>query len=97
MASFVPTSPDTLEDQRLYTSARLVEVACLDCLAAVGVKKNSEHHTSIQWNADARAHCPELSRRNGARDGHVACPRILASIEAAARDGRIPIGAEDGY
>ena len=32
MPSFVPTSADTLEDQRLYT-ARLVEVACLDCLA----------------------------------------------------------------
>ena len=54
MASFVPTSDDTLEDQRLYTRARLVEVACLDCLARVGVKKNSEHHTSIQWDAEAR-------------------------------------------
>ncbi len=97
MASFVPTSPDTLEDQRLYTSARLVEVACLDCLARVGVKKNSEHHTSIQWSAEARAHCPELSRRSGGRAGHPACPRLVASIEAAVRDGRIPIGAEDGY
>jgi hypothetical protein len=97
MASFVPTSADTLEDQRLYTSARLVEVACLDCLAKVGVKKNSEHHTSIQWTAEARGHCPELSRRSGARAGHVACPRMLASIDAAVRDGAIPIGAEDGY
>ena len=41
MASFVPTSADTLEDQRLYTQARLTEVACLDCLARVRVKKNS--------------------------------------------------------
>lgn len=97
MASFVPTSADTLEDQRLYTSARLVEVACLDCLAKVGVKKNSEHHTSIQWSAESRAHCPELSRRSGGRDSHPACPRMIASIEAAARDGHIPIGAEDGY
>ena len=55
MASFVPTSAETLEDQRLYTSARLAEVACLDCLAKVGVKKNSEHHTSIQWTDDARS------------------------------------------
>ena len=36
MASFVPTSAETLEDQRLYTAARLVEVACLDCLARSG-------------------------------------------------------------
>jgi hypothetical protein len=97
MPSFLPTSADTLEDQRLYTSARLVEVACLDCLARVGVKKNSEHHTSIQWNAEARAHCPELGRRGTGRDSHPACPRLAASIDAAARDGRVPIGAEDGY
>jgi hypothetical protein len=98
MASFVPTSQETLEDQRLYTSARLVEVACLDCLARVGVKKNSEHHTSIQWSTEAVAHCPELGRRGGApRAGHVACPRLVASIDAAVRDGQVPIGAEDGY
>lgn len=97
MASFVPTSPDTAEDQRLYTQARLTEVACLDCLARVGVKKNSEHHTSVQWNAEARAHCPDLARRSGGRDVFPACPRMLASIDAAARDGQIPIGAEDGY
>lgn len=97
MPSFVPLSADTLEDQRLYTQARLVEVACLDCLARVGVKKNSEHHTSIQWNTEARAACPELARRSGQRDVHPGCPRLIASIEAAAREGQIPIGAEDGY
>jgi hypothetical protein len=98
MPSFVPTSEQTVEDQRLYTRARLVEVACLDCLATVGVKKNSEHHTSIQWNADAVGHCPEFRKRASAeRDSHRACPRMLASIEAAVRDGVVPIGAEDGY
>ena len=97
MVSFAPTSEETLEDQRLYTRARLVEVACLDCLATVGVKKNSEHHTSIQWTAEARAHCPELNRRIGGRDFQPACARLVASIEEAARDGRVPIGAEDGY
>ena len=100
MPSFVPTSAETLEDQRLYTSARLVEVACLDCLARVGVKKNSEHHTSIQWNVDALHACPEFSRMERRPEGravHEACPRLVASIEAAAREGRIPIGAEDGY
>jgi hypothetical protein len=97
MPSFVPTSAETLEDQRLYTSARLVEVACLDCLARVGVKKNSDHHTSIQWTAEARAACPELSRRPSGRESHPACPRLAASIEQAAREGAVPIGAEDGY
>jgi hypothetical protein len=98
MASFVPTSADTLEDQRLYTSARLTEVACLDCLARVSVKKNSDHHTSIQWSREARESCPELSRRDGrGRNYHQGCPRLLASIETAVREGQVDIGAEDGY
>lgn len=100
MASFVPTSPDTLEDQRLYTSARLVEVACLDCLARVGVKKNSEHHTSIQWSEQSRGHCPEFARmaaQPGGRAVHAPCPRLTASIEDAVRAGDVTIGAEDGY
>ena len=100
MASFVPTSAETLADQRLYTAARLTDVACLDCLATVGVKKNSEHQTSIQWNGEALAACPELSRlaaRPGGRAVHVGCSRLMASIDAAAREGQVPIGAEDGY
>ncbi|WP_435768608.1 hypothetical protein [Nocardioides sp. SYSU DS0651] len=100
MPSFVPSRPETLEDQRLYTEARLVEVSCLDCLASVGVKKNSEHHTSIQWSADALAACLEFGRReqsSGRRDVHKACPRMMASIEAAVRAGDVPIGAYDGY
>jgi hypothetical protein len=101
MASFVPTSEDTVEDQRLYTQARLVEVECLDCLAHVGVKKNSEHQTSVQWTAEAQAQCPDLVRRKAAANGerliHARCPRLAASIEAAVADGRIQIGAEDGY
>lgn len=100
MVSFVPTDPATVEDQRLYTEARLVEVACLDCLARVGVKKNSEHHTSVQWSTEAVAACPVFARRTpGERDRsfHHACERMAASIEAAVRDGAVPIGAEDGY
>ncbi len=100
MVSFAPTSAETLEDQRLYTSARLVEVACLDCLAKVGVKKNSEHHTSVQWTTQALTDCQEFARMSTGPDGrslHAACPRLVASIEAAVRDGQVPIGAEDGY
>lgn len=99
MASFVPTSAETLEDQQRYTVARLVQVECLDCLARVAVKKNSDHQTSIQWTAEAVAACPELCRRprSGSRDGHRGCPRLAASIEAAVADGVVQIGAHDGY
>ena len=100
MASFVPTSEETLEEQRRYTSAQLTEVACLDCLAKVMVKKNSEHHTSIQWSAEAVRGCPEFNRMTPRADGRPlqqGCPRLAASIDAAVRDGDVPIGAEDGY
>jgi hypothetical protein len=100
MPSFVPTREETREDQRLYTQARLVDVSCLDCLACVRVKKNSDHHTSIQWNAEALGHCQEFARlagQPGGRPVHAACPRLAASIDAAVREGQILVGAEDGY
>lgn len=100
MAYIVPSNADTLEDQRLYTRSRLVEVACLDCLARVGVKKNSEHHTSIQWHADSLSACAEfrrLDQQSGGRSVHASCPRLQASIDDAVRDGQLTIGADDGY
>ena len=100
MASFIPTNEETLEDQRLYTEARMAEVACLDCLVKVGVKKNSDHHTSIQWSGNALTGCPEFGKMEAAPGGRPvrqACPRLTSSIEQAVRDGAIAIGAEDGY
>ncbi len=100
MVSFAPTSPDTAEDQRLYTQARLVEVACLDCLASVRVKKNSEHHTSIQWDTESQQHCAEFSRAASQPEGRpirLGCSRLRSSIDQAVKDGKIEIGAEDGY
>lgn len=100
MAYVVASSPDTLEDQRLYTRARLVEVACLDCRARVQVKKNSEHHTSIQWSRTAQEACAEFRRLDaepGGRAVHAPCARLQASIDAAVREGHLTIGAEDGY
>jgi len=100
MAYIVPSDPETLEDQRLYTRARLVEVACLDCLARVGVKKNSDHHTSIQWTSEALGECAEFRQRDrdpAGRSVHAPCSRLRASIDAAVREGRLTIGAEDGY
>jgi len=94
------TTAETAEDQRLYLDARLVEVACLDCLATVRVKKNSPHHTSVQWSAEAVAACPEfgrMSQQAGGRTVHTACPRMMASIERAVAEGNVEVGAADGY
>lgn len=93
-------APTTVADQFLYLEGRLVDVECLDCSVRVGVKKNSHHHTSVQWREHGAEHCPEFtrqSRRSGGR--HIAdpCPRLTSAIEQAVAEGRIPIGAIDGY
>ena len=53
MTSFAPLSEETYEDRSRYLEGHLAEVACLDCLATVRVRKQSEFHTSIQWDAEA--------------------------------------------
>src|SRR5689334_24993368 len=98
MVSYAPTSPETAEDQRLYTEARLVEIACLDCLAKVRVKKNSEQHTAIQWTDESLAQCAEFAKAASQPEGRpirVACSRLRSSIEAAVKDGVLSVGAED--
>lgn len=100
MSYITPSDPETFEDQKRYTQARLVDVACLDCLARVRVKKNSEHHTSVQWTSEALGHCAEFARlaaEPGGRGIHKSCPRLSASIDTAVREGDLSIGAEDGY
>lgn len=89
MACFVPRNPETLADRARYTAEGLTTVSCMDCLATVEVRKNSDHQTAIQWSVDAQRSCPELARHAGIHEG---CPRLMASIEAAVREGRLPIG-----
>lgn len=90
----------TRADQELYTRARMVDVSCGTCGIVVGVKKNSDQHTSIQWGPDGVSTClafAESAARPGGRAVYVSCPRLSASIEAAVDAGRIEIGATDGY
>ena len=100
MGLFGATRQETLEDQRLYLDGRLRDIACLDCLAKVRVKKNSEHHTAVQWTDEALGHCQEfakLSGQPGGRPVYETCSRLRTSIERAVSDGQLQIGAEDGY
>lgn len=98
MVSFTPQREETFADQRLYLEGRLVEVGCQQCGAQVRVRKNSEYHTSIQWTADAVARCEEFARSTaeGDRVVHESCPRLKASIEQAAKTGRLPMDGSDG-
>jgi hypothetical protein len=96
MAYIVPSLPETLEDRELYTRGRLAEVACRQCRAAVQVRKNSEHHTSIQWNQEALQTCEvfaDLDQQEDGRPVHSGCPQLVASIEYAVSEGIITVGA----
>ena len=94
MTSFAPLNAETLEDRRRYLEGHLVDVACLDCLAVVRVRKQSEFHTSIQWDDESSAQCSELNRARVENPHRVAaaCGRLSASIRSAVREGRLPIG-----
>ena len=94
MVSFLPLSPETLEDRRRYLEGHMSQVACLDCLASVRVRKASEFQTSIQWTEEAVSACAEFTRarvegRIGLPEG---CGRMRASIARAVAEGRLPIG-----
>lgn len=95
MPYIVPSSPETLADQLLYTRGMLADVTCGTCDATVQVRKNSQHHTSIQWTADALETCAAFAEmaRTGERSVHAACPRLAEAIDAAVRDGSLPVGA----
>ena len=100
MASFAPTSAETLEDQRLYTQARLTEVACLDCLAQVGGEEEQRApHLDPVERRGAASSAPEFRRWTAAR-GAATCTRLLRgwSLDRARRRrGADRDRAEDGY
>lgn len=96
-SSFVPLHAETDQDKARYLEGKLAEVACLDCLARVKVRKNSDFHTSIQWDAAARLACAEFNRadaRDRIRPVHESCSRLKASIARAVQDGDLEVGAD---
>lgn len=96
MSSFVPRDAETLAERVRYTAEGLTSVSCMDCLVTVEVRKASEQQTAIQWPADAQGMCPEMARRRETGGGiHETCPRLHASIDAAVRDGQLPVGVAE--
>ena len=84
--------PETLADQRLHLEGGLRELACEGCGALVRVRKSSPEHTSIQWTTRAVRQCAEFAARvalgetTALVDG---CSTLRATIERAAREGRL--------
>jgi hypothetical protein len=82
-------------DNRLVDTP-MVPVVCRACGAEVLARKSSWEQTSVQWNADAMARCPQ--RRNaesltapGRPALFLSCSELTESIHNAVAAGRLPI------
>lgn len=88
-------------DNRL-SDAPMTPVSCDSCGARVLVRKSSWEQTSVQWDSDALAVCPERrellsqssesDQRISLRPGlFLSCSRLRDSIEDAVRRGDLVI------
>ena len=94
----------TAGDREHYLRGGMTEIECRSCHACVLVKKTSSYHTSVQWNAQARAKCDELEqlRKTGGNPALMpTCSRMSASIDHGVAEGIIPAQSPevdpDGY
>ncbi len=78
-------------DRHTYLEQGLQEVACRACGTCVLVRKNSYQHTSIQWQSDPAATCPEFAGSRGRTGTSRTCPRLSASIEHAVLEGVLEV------
>ncbi|PXW31707.1 UNVERIFIED_CONTAM: hypothetical protein DES50_104107 [Williamsia faeni] len=88
----------TSRDKEHYLRGGLTEIECRTCHAKVLVKKYSPHHTSVQWNKEAREHCAELKaiRAEGGNPAMLpTCPRLSASIDHGVSEGIVPRESPD--
>ncbi|MFF0814679.1 hypothetical protein ACFYVR_05915 [Rhodococcus sp. NPDC003318] len=76
-------------DLQTYLEGGLQRVECRSCHACVLVRKNSYKHTSIQWQADPAAVCPEFSDATPA--SRRSCSRLAASIDHAVLEGIVEV------
>jgi hypothetical protein len=80
----------TRADRQEFLSGGLRPVECTACGTCVLVKKNSHHHTSIQWQTPT-SECPEFAAQN--RPGGLldTCSKLRASIEALVTEGLLEV------
>ena len=71
-------------------------------LTVAEVRRETDDAVSVVFeipadDAEAVAACAEFARMGESRPVYAACPRLADSIDAAVREGRVGIGAEDGW
>ncbi len=87
-------APSARQDNRL-DEMPMVTVTCRACGAQVLARKSSWNQTSVQWNADATARCPERAEAQKMSDHcggvFLACAALSESILDAVRHGDLAI------
>jgi hypothetical protein len=84
----------TAADRRGYLESGFCPVSCANCGNQVLVRKNSMAQTSVQWSADAVAHCPRFAERvadGGSTALIEGCPSLADSIDKAVLGGAIEV------
>ncbi|WP_245379922.1 hypothetical protein [Kibdelosporangium banguiense] len=84
------TAPHTEADRRSFLSDGLRPVECTSCGTCVLVKKNSAHHTSIQWQTPTDR-CPEFASRPKPAALLDTCSKLRASIESLVAEGLLEV------
>ncbi|MCF8610424.1 hypothetical protein L5G28_09680 [Gordonia sp. HY285] len=72
----------------------MLHIACDQCGTVVLTEKYSPRHTSVQWLGHAREQCPhsaEAGTSGCSTNRKRLCPALHATIDAAARDGALPM------
>jgi hypothetical protein len=82
-------------DNRL-ADAPMSPVVCRACGARVLARKSSSEQTSVQWNADAMARCPQRRTADAVSASDrptlfLSCSELTETIHDAVTAGRLPI------
>jgi hypothetical protein len=89
-APVVDVSAKTKADRRSFLSDGLRPVECTACGTCVLVKKNSEHHMSIQWQTSTDS-CPEFATQGKPTALLDTCPRLRSSIDSVVAEGLLEV------
>jgi hypothetical protein len=92
-APLVDVSADTLSDRQEFLSSGLRPVECTACGTCVLVKKNSQHHMSIQWQTSTEG-CVEFAANGGPSALLDTCSKLRSTIDALVAEGLIEVPRE---
>ncbi|MET0237318.1 MAG: hypothetical protein ABW224_21895 [Kibdelosporangium sp.] len=89
-APVTDVAAQTQADRRSFLADGLRPVECTTCGTCVLVKKNSRHHTSIQWQTSTGS-CPEFAAQNRPTALLDTCSKLRASIESLVAEGLLEV------